>query len=107
MKPVPPRLGVSTGQETIIAKAQPPYLPLIAHVYGSSCHGSPVVTRWRLSWRERLAILIGRDVFLKLLTFGGPLQPIHITLEADEVRYLTSDEHTEQLERRGGWRLKR
>lgn len=93
MKPTRPRLDVTLGSELTIAKEQPPYLPLVAHAYGTGCFGSPVVTRWRFTWRDRLAILFGRDLFVKILTFGGAYPPIHLGLEREEFRYLTSDEH--------------
>lgn len=100
MNPVSPRLGVSIGEELVIAKEQPPYLPLIAHLYGPACEGSPVVTRWRLSWRERLAVLIGRDLFVQILSFGHPFPPIHLTFNREQVRYLTLQEFEAVLKRR-------
>ena len=39
-----------------------------------------VITRWRLTWRERFGLLIGKPLWLYILTFGKPLQPILPTL---------------------------
>lgn len=100
MQPVAPKLDVTLGREATIAEAQLPYLPLIAHLYGSGCHGSPVVTRWRLTWRERLAFLLGRDLYVRLLTFGGAFPPIHLSVDRRTCQYLTADE---DLERRRSW----
>ncbi len=35
-----------------------------------------VTTRWRLSWRERFKILVRGNLWVSMLTFGEPLQPI-------------------------------
>lgn len=37
-----------------------------------------VTTRWKLSWRERWAILVHGDLWLQLLTFNKPLQPVKL-----------------------------
>ncbi len=33
-------------------------------------------TRWRLTWRERLKLLVKGDLWIMLLTFNLPLQPL-------------------------------
>lgn len=38
-----------------------------------------VVTRWKLSWRERLSILFGGSLWLVVLTFHQPLQPLTVS----------------------------
>jgi len=35
-----------------------------------------VITRWKLSFRERLRILLHGDLWLWVLTFNNPLQPV-------------------------------
>jgi len=63
------------GWEHIVYGAsQPQYLPLPSFRDPGS-HGT-VITRWHLSWRDRLGLLLGRDLYLTLLTFGEPLQPL-------------------------------
>lgn len=77
--PVAPSQPVDGGH-TVYAADQPQYRPLPAWVR----QNGEVVTRWRLTWRERLAVLLGRDVYLGVSTYGAPLQPLYPTVdEAD------------------------
>lgn len=46
--------------------------------------GNGWVSCWRLSWRERLAALLGRPVYLAVLGFGGH-PPVLLTVERQEV----------------------
>jgi hypothetical protein len=69
VSPVAPGLDLP---EVVYAKDQPQYIPLPAYRYDDGT----VVTRWRLSWRERLAVLFGGSIWLTLLTFNKPLQPV-------------------------------
>jgi hypothetical protein len=89
MKPVSPvaydpetRWGIS---EIVFAKDQPEYIPLPALKFSDGL----VVTRWKLSWKERLHILLGGSVFLGLLTFNNPLQPIMLSTSLQEVVNVT------------------
>lgn len=59
-----------TESNTIYAKNQSPYLPLPAFT-----DGEKTVTCWRLTWRERVAVLFGCPVWLSVLNFGAALQP--------------------------------
>lgn len=61
------------GCNTTFAKDQPPYLPLPA-CKGHGPRGM-VTTCWRLSWRERLRVLLTGAVWAQQLTFREPLQP--------------------------------
>lgn len=73
MKPGSPVLPHYPGLAQVTFGAeQPGYLPLPA-VKGY-CSGL-VTTRWTLSWRERLRLLLGGSLWLQTLTFGEPLQP--------------------------------
>ena len=68
------------GQHVVYAADQPEYQPLPVWKRQSGA----VVTRWKMTWRERFAILLGRDLYLEVLTFGQPLQPLYpTTSEAD------------------------
>ena len=85
MKPVSPvaydpktRWGVS---EVTFAKTQPKYNPLPALKFKDGL----VVTRWSLSWKERITVLFGGSIYLGLLTFRKPLQPIRMSTKVDEV----------------------
>jgi hypothetical protein len=72
------RWGVS---EITFAKDQPQYIPLPALRFQDGL----VVTRWKMSWKERIQILFGSSVYLGLLTYNRPLQPIRISTSVDEV----------------------
>lgn len=92
MQPVKPDLDVVLGSEVVIAKAQPPYLPLVAHMYRDTVAAAPVVMRWRFTLRERIAILFGRDLYHQVLTFGKPYPPMKMSLDRDVMRYTTEDQ---------------
>lgn len=92
MKPASPvaydpetRWGIS---EITYAKDQPGYIPLPALRFDDGL----VVTRWDLTWKERLILLFGGSVFLGLLTFNKPLQPIKLSTSVQEVMGLTPEE---------------
>ena len=85
MKPLSPvaydpetRWSVS---ELTFAKDQPQYIPLPALKFQDGL----VVTRWGLSFWERVNILFGGSVYLGLLTYNNPLQPIRISTSVEEV----------------------
>ena len=56
----------------IFAKDQPEYLPLPALVYADG----KVMTEWKLTEEERLALIRGENIRLWIWTYGRPLQPI-------------------------------
>ena len=58
----------------VYAKDQPEYLPLPAIRNDTGI----VITRWKLSWRERLRAVWSGDLYLTILTFNRPLQPIKL-----------------------------
>lgn len=61
--------------EIVFAKDQPEYQPLPAVVVQFQGGEVAVITRWRLSLRERLRVLFGGSLWLQQMTFGKPLQP--------------------------------
>lgn len=71
------------GGHVVYAADQPEYLPLPVW----RREDGRVVSRWRLTWRERIAALLGRSIYLEVMTFGSPLQPIFPTLSEDEALY--------------------
>lgn len=75
---VPP--NIPDSQQVVFAKDQEQYVPLPAAIIQRT-EGQAVLTRWRLSEEERAAIASGADLFLELLTFGQPLQPIRIYVD--------------------------
>lgn len=58
-------------QTTVVAKDQPEYKPLPAHISSSGA----LTCCWRLSFRERLWVLFTGHVWQIVLTFHSPLQP--------------------------------
>lgn len=60
-------------RNTIIAKDQPQYFPLPAHiVVGEECR---TIFCWKANFWERLQILFTGKIWHHVLTFGNPLQP--------------------------------
>jgi hypothetical protein len=64
--------------EVVFAKDQPEYIPL--RVLVMKRPGNPVLSRWTLTDEQRKTVAEGADVFLELMTFGQPLQPIRIAI---------------------------
>lgn len=82
MKPVPvePSKPID-GKAVVYAENQPQYQPLPSWQRS----GGQVITRWRLSWRERFAVLRGHDIYLEQLTFGAPLQALYPSVDEWDV----------------------
>ena len=62
------------------AEDQPEYLPLPAYCAANG----KVVTCWKLSWRERIKLLFSGRLWLSLLTFNHPLQPVMLSADKPE-----------------------
>lgn len=74
MEPASPVSTANHGQrEIVFAKDQPEYLPLPAII---DEYGHRITTRWKLTWRERLRVLVSGSIWHSCLTFGMSLQPI-------------------------------
>ena len=56
----------------VYAKDQPEYLPLPAH----RLHDGEVITCWKLTLRERLRVLFKGRLWICIMTFNHPLQPV-------------------------------
>lgn len=82
MKPVSPVIPGVELPETVYAKNQPEYNPLPCH----RSEDGTVLTRWKLTWRERWRVLISGDVYLFVSTFNRPLQPLLMQTEKPEVQ---------------------
>jgi hypothetical protein len=67
-----PDFKLSEDELIVYAKDQPEYLPLPAWK-GLDGHR---VTRWNLTWKERFQVLFGGSIWLSILTFNRPLQPV-------------------------------
>jgi len=61
-------------QNKVYAKDQKPYLPL--PVYEDDVQGGRVFHCWGLTFTERLKILFTGKLWINVLNFGQPLQPI-------------------------------
>lgn len=68
--------------EVVYAKNQPEYIPLRTLV--SIGPERKVTSRWTLTSEQRKAVADGADIFLTLLTFGDPLQPIQVAVTDDK-----------------------
>jgi hypothetical protein len=77
MLPVTPVIPGRWIPEVTYAENQPEYLPLPAHKCPDGC----VTTRWKLSWKERLRVLLSGNIWLQVLTFNAPLQPVKLSCE--------------------------
>lgn len=72
MKPVSPVIPGMVAEETVFAKNQAPYQPLPSLI---DAHGY-VLSRWKLSWKERVALLFSGNLYHWQGAFGGALQPV-------------------------------
>ena len=68
---------------SIFAENQPEYIPLPA--FKNNTEEAEVITCWKLTFLERLRILIFGKIWLCLLTFNQPLKPIFITTKKSEI----------------------
>lgn len=74
--PALPNACAFTHREIVLAKNQPQYKELPAAVDETG----RITTRWALTWRERFDLLFGANVFLEVLTYRQPLQPVKLTV---------------------------
>jgi len=79
MKPVSPVIPGHSLPELPFGKNQPEYRVLPA--WAASNREGLVVSRWELTWKERLKALFGGSIWLQQLTFKKPLQPIVLSAE--------------------------
>jgi hypothetical protein len=76
-------------QNTIFAKDQPQYQQLPALLLeGPEGH---IISCWKLSFKERIQVLIFGRVWSSLMTFNKPLTPSFLTVNRKEV-YSHSDD---------------
>lgn len=84
MQPQSPILKTLNVPEVVFAKNQSKYnnLPALKLIDGQ------VITRWKLSFYERLKVLFIGDIYLTLLTFNQPLQPIRLEVTPPKVEVI-------------------
>ena len=74
MTPTSPVVKGLERFERTYAKGQPQYLKLPA--LPSPSENGRILTRWRLDWRDKLRMVLTGDLYIEVLTFGKPLQPL-------------------------------
>ncbi|MEP7339353.1 MAG: hypothetical protein ABI977_16570 [Acidobacteriota bacterium] len=81
MEPVYPVIPGIDLPETTFAKDQPEYnaLPSFRDDRGV------VLTRWSMTWRERFRALFHGNIYLTVLTYGNPLQPVGLSMDPPEI----------------------
>jgi len=67
--------------EVVYAADQPQYNPL--RVLRTNTAEGAVLSRWTLTDVQRDMVAGGGDIYLELLTFGAPLQPIRMAVGRD------------------------
>ena len=77
MKPAKPIIPGHDLPVTNFAESQDEYQTLPAFLQDDGT----VLTRWRLTWKERLTIFLCGDLYLFVLTFNQPLQPLSLQVE--------------------------
>lgn len=81
METVQPQTG---ADEIVVAARQPEYQPLVCAVYFDEEHNTPVLlSRWKPTSEERERIAAGEDIYLGVLTFNRPLQPLIMQVGRD------------------------
>lgn len=82
MRMVAPRTGVP---EVTVAEEQEEYAPITVGVYGDNRELGPrtLLTRWRLSDEDRRRIAEGEDLYVAVVTYGQPMQPLHVQIGPD------------------------
>lgn len=87
MQPTTPKLA---AKRVIVAKSQPPYLPIEAALVRHPGFASPWgmtnahVVAFQPTPAELEQLNAGEAIYLSLLTFGGPMTPIIMTVGAEE-----------------------
>lgn len=71
MKSTSPVFDGTSIAEVVYAKDQPEYEPLPAVRSDKT-----LITRWKLTPDERKRLIDGEDLFIHIMHFGNPLQPL-------------------------------
>jgi len=80
VRAVAPRVGLP---EVTLAEEQPDYLPLTVAVWKDPAGQVGVLTRWRPSREDLVRLAAGEDLYISLLTFGQPMQPMVVQVGAE------------------------
>ena len=90
MKPILPVIPGFNVPVVEFAKGQPEYLTLPAYRDEDGC----VTSRWKLTWGERLRVLLAGSIWIQQLTFNRPLQPVKPLAECPLMGHTGYDEET-------------
>lgn len=93
MLPVSPVIPGAEEYECVLGADQPEYIPLPCLRIASD--PGPVITRWRFTDEERLAIAGGADLVFTQLTFGHPFSPVHLQVTGRDELPVLMELHTE------------
>jgi hypothetical protein len=77
-KEIIPGFELPSEELVVYAKDQEPYIPLPMWRDPNDDPDGYRVSRWELTWRERLQVLFGGSLWLSVLTFNRPLQPVRL-----------------------------
>ena len=69
------------GHNVVYAENQPEYNPLPAF----KAENGTIVTCWELTNEDFERIVETRRIYLSVMTFNNPLQPVHLTTDVDEL----------------------
>ena len=83
MKPMSPIIPGVQLPETVYAKDQPEYEPLPVF----KMEDGTLLSRWKLTWKERLIALWKGDVYLWTLTFNRPIQPVMLQVTRPSLEF--------------------
>lgn len=81
MRPVSPNVG---WYEVRIGTDQLEYKELVGAVIPFDDGSTGILMRWRLTEEEKARVMAGDDLYVTLLTFGRPMQPIDISIGRPE-----------------------
>lgn len=85
-----PGFKLPENELAIYAKDQPEYVPLPMWKGPDGLR----VSRWQLTWKERLQVLLGGSLWLSVLTFERPLQPVKLETRCPLAGSFMLDEET-------------
>jgi hypothetical protein len=85
-----PGVDIPETDIVVYAKNQPPYIPLPMWKGDDGLR----ISRWKLTWRERFQILFGGSLWLSILTFNNPLQPVKLEVRCPLVPQMTDQVNT-------------